>query len=346
MEGEYMNRIAHITTWLFMAFSASSSIKWEKTELPKVEVPSAITQDAVKNKIFVTSPQLESLISGALKDSVEIYVMLGANDNPHTYKPTTEDLRHYREADVIILENRVAILESQEHSGKKFIICEDQSFLEDSKLHGINTDNNHVSYNIFAYQTALDILNNEVLTEEQKLKNKASLEEAQIGIDEFIELTSATAMIMAPSRDYSVLIAMEGIANPLAEHLYFNANSLNEQDEIRSCIIPVRISSIGRRKHSHGAVSERDLYKAILALQKKIESAHGHRPYKLIFLGDEESIAAAKRFTVKILGDQRSEEVTLGIFYYVSVPHNMDKDQFESYLDWLSDALGKLYEAV
>jgi hypothetical protein len=325
-----------------MAFSASSAINRASAETSTSEAPNIVNQEVVKTKVFVTSPQMESLVFRALGDSVEIYVLLRANDDPHTYEPTLKDLKSYREADIIILENRVASLESQEHIGKKFIICEHSEYLKQSQERKINTDHKHVSYNIFAYQTALNILNNEVLTEEQKLANKAGLEKEQEKIDQFIEHIASSAAARAQSKQYSAILAIEGIANPLAEHWYFEINALKGQDDVKPFIIPMRISSVGCGEHSHGETSGKTLLDAIMKLQENIKHVcQGQLPNSVIFLGDEASINQIKKITITT-----STEGLTDNFRYVTVSHNMDKVKFESYIEWLEDALMQLEEAA
>jgi hypothetical protein len=332
-----MNNIIHTATWIFMAFSASSAINRASAQGSIAETRSVVEKKAVKTNVFVTSPQLASLVFEALGDSVELYVLLDTHDDAYTYEPTLEDLRNYIEADVILLENRVANLNSQKHIGKKFIIYEHPKYLEASQYRDIDTSNRHIAYNVSTYLTALNILNNEVLTEDQKLENKVGLAEAEKRLDQFSNLIwLGGPLLREPTNRYSAIIAIDGIANPLAEHLHWSANAFLAPDENRQVCIPMNLPATGCAEHSRDELIIEALFEAFDQLQGVARSS-GQFPHRVIFLGDEASIRNLQRFTIST-----EPRELAGNLRYVAVSHNMDKAKFSSYLDWLEAALKQL----
>lgn len=327
-----MKSFNRVTTWLFMAFGVVSAITAQAAYTPTAS-PAVETNQAAKLKVFVSSPQMESLVLEALGDSVEIYVMLGAHDDPHTYEPTLDDLLHYKEADVILLENSIASLKSQEHRGKKFIIWEHPDFERYCTRHGINRDNEHLAYNIFAYQTALDILVQEVLTEEQKEIHASRLEKVQEAILLFILTIEGSARALATGDEYVVIVAAEGIGNPLVEH-WISRLVIDRADRMTfinatSTLITLKTSSLGCGHPGHNEISGKEVEEIIQQLHEAVDP--NKKPNRIIFIGDKATIAQLK--AVRELNNLQAD------YLYIELPHNMDKKQHESFIHWLYEPL-------
>jgi hypothetical protein len=303
-------------------------------------VPVNTTQEIMLHErfpvIFVSTPQMAGLVN-SLWPGADVRLLMTASDDPHTFDPSPKNLQDYQEADIVILDYDLSYLNSLalKSTARRYLINEDKWFLKVCSEHEIDTRNEHLSYNIFAYEAVLRILKEEEMSPVSRIENEIHIAAEEKKIADFITSLNFNALEMAKLERPVLCVSSEGIADSMHEHLIFEINkqrAILGKDSLWPPLLKLSPSSSGCTHHQE--MSGKDFMKKINQIEDFVINKGN-----VMITGDVESNKKLNEFLKSHISQLTYNLIT------VDLEHNLDPEhKGGSYEKFIGQLLSDLCE--